>query len=112
MKGPSRILPIVLAVSIVLMPAGTGHADDVGKGQRLAERLCAQCHMNEGQGEKSGPYGIPAFSAVAERPDQTIQGVVAWLESIPPMMPNHQLTQDEMHALAAFILSLRQSAPP
>jgi mono/diheme cytochrome c family protein len=83
-------------------------ADEVAKGRELAGRLCAQCHMNPGQGEKSGPAGIPGFSAVANRPGQSTDGVVAWLKMRPPMMPNHHLSQEEMYRLAAFIMSLRQ----
>jgi hypothetical protein len=33
---------------------------------------------------------------------------MAWLRSVPPMMPDHHLSQDEMQALAVFILSLGQ----
>ena len=51
--------------------------------------------------------GVPGFRAVANRPNQSVEGVVAWLKSAPTMMPNHHLTQDEMYALASFILSLR-----
>lgn len=79
----------------------------IDEGQRLASGLCAKCHMNTGQREKQGPMGIPAFKAVANRPEQTIEDVVEWLRSIPPMMPNHKLTASEMDALAAFIMSLR-----
>ena len=82
-------------------------ADDVARGRELAERLCASCHMNPGQGEKSGRAGIPSFHAVAGRPGQSITGIVGWLKMAPPMMPNHHLSQDEMFRLAAFILSLR-----
>ncbi|MFZ1989741.1 MAG: cytochrome c, partial [Alphaproteobacteria bacterium] len=82
--------------------------DDIAKGSELAHALCAQCHLNEGQGEKQGPMGIPGFAAVANRRAQTFQGIVAWLKSVPPMMPNHHLTQDEMNALAAYIMSLRK----
>jgi cytochrome c1 len=52
--------------------------------------------------------GIPGFVAVANRPGQTFDGIVLWLKSVPPMMPNHHLTQDEMFALAAYIMSLRK----
>lgn len=83
-------------------------ADDIRKGNELAIALCAECHLNAGQGEKQGPMGVPGFSAVANRPLQTYDGVVSWLASIPPMMPNHNLSQDEMHALAAYIMSLRK----
>jgi mono/diheme cytochrome c family protein len=63
--------------------------------------------MNEGQGEKQGAMGIPGFRAVAGRPGQTEDAVVRWLKAVPPMMPNHHLTQDEIHALAAYIMTLR-----
>jgi cytochrome c1 len=52
--------------------------------------------------------GIPGFGAVANRPHQTLDGIVAWLKSVPTMMPNHNLTQDEIYALAAYIMSLRK----
>ncbi len=60
-----------------------------------------------GQGEKTGPAGIPGFQAVARRPNQTREAIVRWLQSVPSVMPNHHLTQDEMEDLAQFILSLR-----
>ncbi len=95
----------VLALAAVVAAAA---ADDVAKGRELAHALCAQCHLNEGQGEKQGEMGIPGFVAVANRPSQTFDGIVLWLKSVPPVMPNHHLTQDEMFALAAYIMSLRK----
>lgn len=96
----------VLALVAMLSPDARG--DDLAKGRELARALCARCHLNEGQGEKQGPMGVPGFTAVANRPAQTFQGIVAWLKSVPPMMPNHHLTQDEMYALADYIMSLRK----
>ena len=89
-------------------PGGAGDEDDVAKGRQLATSLCAQCHLNEGQGEKQGPMGVPGFAAVANRPDQTFGGIVRWLKAVPPMMPDHHLTLDEIDHLAAFIMSLRE----
>ncbi len=83
---------------------------DVAKGRKLANTLCAQCHLNEGQGEKQGPMGVPGFVAVANRPDQTYGGIVRWLKAVPPMMPDHHLTLDEIDQLAAFIMSLRKDS--
>jgi mono/diheme cytochrome c family protein len=97
-----------IGAMLVLGAALPAHAsDEVAKGRELARALCAECHLNEGQGEKQGPMGIPGFVAVANRPEQTFDGIVAWLRSVPPMMPDHKLTQDEILALAAFIMSLR-----
>ena len=101
-----RAVMCALALVAMLLPDARG--DDLAKGRELAGALCARCHLNEGQGEKQGPMGIPGFAAVANRPAQTFQGIVAWLKSVPPMMPNHHLTQDEMYALADYIMSLRK----
>ena len=98
----------MLGSLVVLLITGAASAQDSEKGRALAESLCAHCHMNEGQGEKQSPMDVPAFRAIANRPNQSMQGILTWLRSTPPMMPNHHLTQDEMYDLASFILSLRR----
>ena len=93
-------------VALGLSAGAAGASDDIEKGRALAERLCARCHMVPGQGEKRSANEIPGFAAVARRRNQTPDGIVVWLRSTPPMMPNHHLSQDEMYALAAFIMTL------
>jgi mono/diheme cytochrome c family protein len=97
----------MLVMGLGLVSSARAQSDDIAQGRALAERLCVKCHLNPGQGEKSGPGSIPGFRAVAGRPGQSLHGVVGWLKGIPPMMPNHRLTQDEMFLLAQYILSLR-----
>jgi cytochrome c553 len=104
------LLPPALSSLLVLLVVGGAFAQDQEKGRVLAVNLCAHCHMNEGQGEKRTPMEVPGFSAIANRPNQSMRGIVTWLRSVPPMMPNHHLSQDEMYDLAAFILSLRQES--
>ena len=101
-------------ISIVLLAmTSTAQAEsDVDKGRSLATRLCAVCHLNEGQGAKQGAAGIPGFFAIARRPGMTQEAIVTWLKSAPPMMPNHHLTTDEAYALAAFIESLGTPKSP
>ncbi len=105
-----RMLVRMLALSFLLSPlqAATAADEEIEKGRAMAERLCAVCHMNPGQGEKAAASGVPSFKAVANRPAQTFEGVQAWLQSVPSMMPNHHLTRDEIHVLATFIMSLRR----
>jgi mono/diheme cytochrome c family protein len=104
-------LRMVAMAALLLAGALPARAEDadVAKGHQLAQTLCAQCHLNEGQGEKQGPMGVPGFVAVANRPDQTFGGIVRWLKAVPPMMPDHNLTLTEIDELAAFIMSLRKS---
>jgi len=100
------LLPVLSGAAQAASDLKTG---DIETGRRLAERLCATCHLNPGQEEKSGPEGIPGFRAVAKRPNQRAEDIISWLESVPPMMPNHHLSRDEMLALSQFIMSLRDA---
>ena len=93
---------------ISLLKATAVPAAEVELGRELAERLCARCHMNPGQGEKQGASGIPSFSAVANRPAQNHEKIVSWLRSAPAAMPDHRLTWYEADTLALFIMSLRK----
>ncbi len=95
----------LLAFGIV--DGGEARAGDVAQGRALAERLCATCHMNEGQGEKRGSMGVPSFKAIANRRSEDHARIVEWLRSRPAVMPDHNVTWDEADSLAAFILSLR-----
>lgn len=106
-KMPSKLPLGGIAGLFALIVTTATPAQDSEKGRALAERLCARCHLNPAQGEKQGPMGVPGFRAVANRLNQSNQGIVAWLKSAPTMMPNHHLTQDEIYALASFIMSLR-----
>ncbi len=83
---------------------------DSDKGRALTQSLCANCHIGVRPGDQIGRSGVPTFSAIANRPEQTFEGVVRWLRSVPSVMPKHHLTQDEILDLAAFVMSLR--APP
>ena len=100
---------ICLSLPMLFSWSGSVEANDerLSKGRDLAKRLCAVCHMNEGQGEKQGLTDVPSFSAIADRPTQTHEAIVRWLRSAPKIMPNHRLTWDESDSLAEFIMSLR-----
>jgi mono/diheme cytochrome c family protein len=83
------------------------NSQDADKGRALMQSLCANCHIGAKPGDQIGRSGVPTFPAIANRPDQTFDGVVRWLRSVPTVMPNHRLTQDEILDLAAFVMSLR-----
>lgn len=99
----------ILAALLPLQATPTRAQGDGQAGRALAQRLCAVCHMNEGQGERAAPGGIPGFAAVANRPGQTAEGIEQWLRAVPASMPNHHLSQQEMSDLAAFIMTLKAS---
>lgn len=104
-----HVIALAAALSSLALTITSPAADEFARGKELAERLCAECHLNPGQGDKTGPGTVPGFAAVARRPTQTLEGIIAWLHAVPPMMPNHHLSHDEIEALAFYILSLRDS---
>ena len=104
----NRALSVVLIGAAVPFSTAFAGADDVEKGRELAGRLCASCHMQPGQGEKSNHSQIPSFRAVANRPGQSVDGIASWLKIAPPTMPNHHLSHEEKRLLANFIMSLRE----
>jgi mono/diheme cytochrome c family protein len=103
------VVAVGATLSVAAGAGGLAEAAGVAQGRALAERLCAVCHMNEGQGEKTGPMSTPSFRAIANRPSQDHAQIVAWLRSRPAMMPDHNVTWDEADSLAAYILSLRKA---
>ncbi len=111
-SGRFSVAIAVVWAGLVTSSGSALGASELEKGRALAERLCATCHMNEGQGEKQGAMGIPSFRAVANRQGQTHEAIVQWLRSAPAMMPDHKLTWDEADALADFIVSLKGTQPP
>jgi mono/diheme cytochrome c family protein len=106
MAAAALLASLVLAPAVA-QPARPVDVAEIERGRDLAERLCALCHMRGNQSEKASADAVPGFQAVARRPGQTRERIVAWLAGVPPMMPNHRLTRDEMESLAAFIETLR-----
>lgn len=105
--GEAGVRGLGLLMLLVWLAPAAYAGEEVERGRAMAQRLCAHCHLGEGQGEKQGAQSIPGFRAVARRPGQTEEGVVQWLRSRPKMMPDHHLSIEEAYDLAAFILSLK-----
>ncbi|MBX9761088.1 MAG: cytochrome c [Beijerinckiaceae bacterium] len=84
----------------------------VEDGRRIARESCAQCHVVEGAGDstgKAGPAGraAPPFAAVARMPSTTSVSLKVFLKTTHGAMPDIILSEAEIDALAAYILSLR-----
>lgn len=105
--GELTWIVLALAAAVAASGARADETAEIERGRALAERMCATCHLNPGQGDKAAAAAVPGFTAVANRAGQSFDGIVAWLRSVPKTMPNHHLSSGEMEALASYILSLR-----
>ena len=83
---------------------------DPARGERLAETLCAGCHVVNPDQTTSAIVGVPTFRAIANLKGRTSQHITNTLIRPHPEMPNAQLTQHEIGDLLAYFDTLRKPA--
>jgi mono/diheme cytochrome c family protein len=77
-------------------------AADARKGETLAKRWCAACHVVAADQER-GNTQTPPFSAIAKKPGFDETKVAYFLLAPHPNMPDMNLSRSEAADLAAFI---------
>jgi mono/diheme cytochrome c family protein len=97
------------AIALILMICGGSawaveQAGLVENGRRIARESCAQCHLVEGAGKPVSE--APSFAAIAAMPSTTSVAIKVFLKTPHANMPNIMLSEDEIDALAAYILGL------
>ena len=95
-------LPLFLA-SIV---STTAFAADALKGETLAKRWCATCHVVSSE-QQRGTTQAPPFSTIAGKPNFSETTLAYFLLTPHPRMPDMNLTRSEAADLAAYIKSQR-----
>ncbi|WFU43467.1 cytochrome c [Bradyrhizobium sp. CB82] len=104
MRVPIRWLPtLIVAAGLSGSPAS---AADPDHGADLAKRWCASCHLVTSE-QNQASADIPAFAAIARRPDFTPEKLAFFLLDPHPKMPNFPLSRIEAGDIAAYIGSLR-----
>lgn len=100
------IRPIAALLSLILAGACAdgAAAADAEKGQTLARRWCAFCHV-VAEGQRTGNPDVPAFASIGDRPDFDAGKIANFLMSPHPKMPDMSLSRDEAADLAAYIKS-------
>ena len=92
----------LLAAVAALSPCA--FAADVTKGEKLAKRWCAACHIVAAD-QKSGSTQAAPFSAIAKLPDFDAAKLALYLLTPHPRMPDMSLLRGEADDLAAYIVS-------
>jgi mono/diheme cytochrome c family protein len=91
---------LLFATTMAFAPAAS--AADAAKGEVLAKRWCATCHIVASD-QQRGSTQAPAFSTIADRPSFDAGRVALFLLDPHPKMPDMNLTRAEAADLAAFI---------
>jgi mono/diheme cytochrome c family protein len=102
-----KIITKLLPLAALLVP-GFGEAQDVLRGQALAERWCANCHVVSRTADTGRADGLPTFPAIADRKDLTAASLKAAMTADHSRMPDFQLGARDQDDLVAYILSLRK----
>jgi mono/diheme cytochrome c family protein len=82
--------------------ATSAPAADARKGETLAKRWCATCHIVAAD-QQVGTTQSPAFSTIARQTDFTEATLALFLLNPHPRMPDMNLSRSEAADLAAYI---------
>jgi len=95
---------IVGSLSLLVAGALTGNAfaADARKGETLAKRWCAACHVVAADQQRASTQA-PPFSAIAKKPDFNEGKLAYFLLNPHPKMPDMNLSRSEAGDLAAYI---------
>jgi mono/diheme cytochrome c family protein len=88
---------------LLLLSTPVRAQDDADVGRELARRWCTACHVvdREGTGADAGP-ALPSALA-GERSAEEIE---SWLADPHPLMPNLDLSREEIDDIMAYLQSL------
>lgn len=99
------MIPIVMVLSIAM--CGLAAAQDAARGQALAERWCANCHVVDRAATTGRADGLPTLPALAARKDVTAATLKGAMTATHSRMPDLQLGARDQEDLVAYIFSLR-----
>ncbi|MFO1081421.1 MAG: c-type cytochrome [Reyranellaceae bacterium] len=99
-------LPVLVVLTAAGLPAAA-QAQDVLRGQQLAERWCANCHVVAKSQNTGRSDGLPTFPALANRKDVTAAFLKGAMSAQHSRMPDFQLGNRDQDDLVAYIFSLK-----
>lgn len=108
--GAARLVGLI--VIIACAQAEDARAQQLGsvqQGHRLAQRICAQCHLVDDVSGRSNNAAAPTFAAIAKIPGLTNAKLIAILQNSHRTMPNIVIKGSDIDDIVAYIQSLKAS---
>ena len=101
-----------LAISCLIAAIGSPLAQpgpaDPQRGHELAARLCANCHVIDGQRQSKMAIDVPSFPIIANREGVTAEHLAGRIIVPHPAMPGVSLTASEIRDIVAYIISTKR----
>lgn len=98
----TRPAAALMALIVLAASSRTAEAADLAKGEALAKRWCAACHV-VAPDQRSGNTQTSPFSAIAAKPGFDAAQLALFLLAPHPKMPDMGLSRSEAADLAAYI---------
>jgi mono/diheme cytochrome c family protein len=95
----------LVTVGFGVFTAASAMAADAAKGETLARRWCAPCHV-VAKNQKQPTAEATPFATIAKRPKFDAGYVALYLLAPHPRMPDMALSRSEAEDLAAYIGTL------
>jgi mono/diheme cytochrome c family protein len=92
---------------VTVSSAGAQEVGSVEQGRRLAEEICAQCHLVHKVRGLSTDLNAPRFEDIANSPGMTSAALAKALQTSHQKMPNIVIKDEQADSLIAYILSLK-----
>ena len=97
-----RMIAGLVCMSLFAVFAGSATAADAGKGEVMAKRWCASCHVVSVD-QQHGSTSAAPFSEMAKQPGFDAAKLALFLLAPHPPMPDMSLSRAEAADLAAYI---------
>ena len=98
----NRTFAALLSLTIFATLANAASAADARKGETMAKRWCAACHIVASD-QQRGSTQSPPFSAIANKPGFDEAKLAFFLLTPHPRMPDMSMSRAEAADLAAYI---------
>jgi mono/diheme cytochrome c family protein len=100
--APQRVAGALAALAALTLTVDA-YAADVDRGETLAKRWCAACHI-VAVDQTHGQDNVPPFATIAKIPGFDATAIARFLMDPHPKMPDMQISRDEADDLAAYIV--------
>lgn len=103
----ARDIAVAFSLFCMVASGSSALAADTSKGETLAKRWCANCHIVAAD-QQRGSTQAPPFSSIANKSDFNEAGLAFFLLAPHPVMPDMNLSRSEAADLAAYIKTQKQ----
>lgn len=96
----------LLAGFVVAQVCPVSALENAANGKVLAQTWCASCHLVSPDQTK-GSADVPPFASLAKRTEAELDKLSGFLAHPHPVMPDMQLTHNEIADIVAYIRTLK-----